>query len=92
MGGCCRWWEWVREDDVDLTAELVEHLGEGEDGADGVAVGAGVRGEQKARVSAEGRNQSGDLTLMRVGLVWLERRLKFVELSFRSHDLAVTGC
>ncbi len=82
----------VGEDDIDLTAELVEYLGEGKDGADGVAVGAGVRGEEKARVSTEGCNQSGDLALMRLGLVWLERRLKFVKLSLRSHDLAVSGC
>jgi hypothetical protein len=32
----------VGEDDVDLTTELVENLGEGKDGAYGVAVGARV--------------------------------------------------
>ena len=59
----------VGEDDVDLAAELVEDFGEGEDGADGVAVGAGVGGEEKARMSAEGCQKSGDLTLVRVGFV-----------------------
>ncbi len=55
----------VGEDDVDLAAELVENLGEGEDGADGVAVGAGVRGEEEAGMGAEGREESGDLALVR---------------------------
>ena len=43
----------VGEDNVHLAAELVEHLGESEGGADGVAVGARVGGEEKAGMSAE---------------------------------------
>jgi len=57
----------VCENDVDLTAELVEDLGESEGGADGVAVGAGVGGEEKAGVGAEDRQESGDLGI-RLGL------------------------
>ena len=45
----------VGEDDVGLAAELIEYFGEGEDGADGVPVGAGVRGEEEAGIGAKGR-------------------------------------
>jgi len=50
----------VGEDDADLAAELLEELGEGEDGADGVAVGTGVGGEEEAFAGAEGLQERGD--------------------------------
>ena len=50
----------VGEDDVGLAAELVEDFGEGEDGADGVAVGTGVRGEEEAAGGAEGLQERCD--------------------------------
>ena len=73
--------DWVGEYDVGLTAELIEDLGEREDGAYGVTVRAGVRGEKEARMRAEGRQQIVDS-----GCV----RLDFEDLGFWGHDLAGT--
>jgi hypothetical protein len=99
-------WDRVCEDDVDLTAELVEDLGESESGADGVAVGAGVGGKKEAGVGAEDGQERGDLGLMDLGLklvlldlgFWREGlpkvgggSLKLQDLGFSCHDLAVTG-
>ena len=53
-----------------LAAELIEDLGEGKDGADGVAVGASVRGEEEAGMGAEDRQESGNLC-------YREKRLDF---------------
>jgi hypothetical protein len=64
----------VCKDDVDVIAELVEDLCEGEDGADGVAVRTGVGGEEKAGVGVEDGQKSGDLGIL-VG-IWLGIRLK----------------
>ena len=73
--------DWVGEYDVGLTAELIEDLGEREDGAYGVPVGTSVRGEEEARIRAEGRQQIVDS-----GCV----RLDFEDLGFWGHDLAGT--
>jgi hypothetical protein len=82
----------VSEDNVDLTTELVEDLGEGEGRADGVAVRTRVRGEEEAGVSAEDCQESGDLGLVRDDLTRLGRRsLESQELGFGVHDLIVTG-
>jgi hypothetical protein len=45
----------IGEEDVGLAAELVENFGEGEDGADGVTVWAGVGGQKEAWVASEDR-------------------------------------
>ena len=54
----------VGEDDVGSRSQLVEDLGEGEDGADGVAVGAGVGGEDEAAGGAEGLQERFDVRLL----------------------------
>ena len=68
----------VGEDDVGLAAKLVEHLGEGEDGADGVTVGASVRGEEEAGMGPEDCEQ-----IVNPGYVGL----RLEELCLRGHDL-----
>jgi hypothetical protein len=69
----------VGEDYVRLAAELVEDLGEGEDGADGVAIGTGVRGQEETGMGAEGRQKVVDLGCVRLG---------FEELGWWGHGLA----
>ncbi len=81
----------VGEKDVGLAAELIEDFGESEDGADGVSVGAGVRGEEKAGLAAEEGQEFSDAALVRGGFGWLSCLLEFVELGVWSHDLVVTG-
>jgi hypothetical protein len=86
----------VCEDDIDLTAELVEDLGESEGGAYGVAVGASVGGEKEAGVGTEGCQESGNLGLnrgfMREGFTRVGcGSLEVQQLGFGCHDLAVTG-
>ncbi len=75
-GGCGGGWEGRRgggyrvgEEDVGPAAELVENFSEGEDGADGVSVGARVRGEEEARLAAEESEEIGDAALVREGFV-----------------------
>jgi hypothetical protein len=79
---------------------LVEDLGESEDGAYGVAVGAGVGGEKEAGMSAEDGQESGDMGI-RLGLkLGLGREdltragcgsMELQEFGFGCHGLAVTG-
>ena len=63
----------VGDDDVGLAAELVEDLGEREDGADGVAVGAGVGGEDEPGRGAECLQERGDVGFWGHGLGGLVR-------------------
>ena len=77
----------IGEYDVDLTTELVEDLGKGKDGADGVAVGARVGGKEKAGIGTKGGQKQSYLRLMMVGCMSLE----FLELRFGCHDLDVTA-
>jgi hypothetical protein len=79
-------WDGVGEDDIGFAAELVEDLGEGEDGADGVTVGACVRGEQETGMGTEGRKECSDRVLVRRGLLEPGCLLKFVDLDLWSHD------
>ena len=58
----------VCHDDVGLAAELVKDLGESEDGADGVAVGAGVGGEDEPGRGAECLQERGDRSFWGHGL------------------------
>ena len=81
----------VGEEYVGLAAELIENFSEGKDGADGVSVGARVRGEEEAGLAAEESEEIGDAALVREGFGWLSCLLKFVELGLWSHDLVVTG-
>ena len=81
----------VGEEDVGPAAELVENFSEGEDGADGVSVGARVRGEEEAGLAAEESEEIGDAALVREGFGWLSSLLEFVQLGLWSHDLVVTG-
>jgi hypothetical protein len=71
-------------------AELFEDLGESERGADGVTVGAGVGGEEKAGMGAEDGQESGDLGIL-VG-IWLEIRLGIRLLAGREDLAKWVGC
>jgi hypothetical protein len=71
----------VCQDDVYLTAQLVENFGESEGGTDGVAVRSRVGGEKETGMSPEGCQKSGDL-----GLRWRFR------LGFMRDDLARVNC
>jgi hypothetical protein len=67
-------------------AQLLENFGKGKYRADSVAVGSRVRGEEEARMSAEGCENGSDPALLRESFV---SRLEFLELCLWGHDLTV---